>query len=49
VKITEALPKYESGKEVSDYNTAFKIETKSVSGGKLEISLSDKPVFIVEN
>ena len=46
VKITEAVPKYESGKEVTDYNTAFNAETKSVSGGKVTITLKDVPVFV---
>ncbi|MBI3753241.1 MAG: hypothetical protein HY266_04240 [Deltaproteobacteria bacterium] len=48
VKITEAVPKYESGKEVTDYNTAFNTETKSVSAGKITITLDDKPVFVEE-
>ena len=48
VKITEAVPKYESGKDVTDYNTAFNTETKSVSNGKITITLGDKPVFIEE-
>ncbi len=48
VKITEAIPKYESGKEVTDYNTAFNTETKSVSGGEVTVTLKDKPVFVEE-
>lgn len=46
VKITEAVPKYESGKEVTDYNTAFEIETKTVQNNKISITLEEKPVFI---
>lgn len=46
VKITEAVPKYESGKDVADYSTAFNTETKAVSGGKITITLGDKPVFV---
>jgi hypothetical protein len=46
VKITEAVPKYETGKDVSDYSTAFNTETKSASGGKITITLKDKPVFV---
>lgn len=46
VKITEAIPKYESGKEITDYNTAFNTETKSVSAGKITIILKDKPIFV---
>ncbi|MBU4070163.1 MAG: hypothetical protein KJ646_04235, partial [Nanoarchaeota archaeon] len=49
VKITEAVPKYESGKEVTDYNTAFNTETKTVSGGKVEIILGEIPVFVEGN
>lgn len=46
VKITEAVPKYESGKEVTDYNTAFNTETKTVNEGKINITLKDKPIFV---
>ena len=48
IKITESVPKYESGKDVTDYNTAFNTETKTVSGGKITITLKDKPVFVEE-
>ncbi|MBI3377973.1 MAG: hypothetical protein HY035_06200 [Nitrospirae bacterium] len=48
VKITEAIPKYESGKEVTDYNTAFNTETKSVAAGKITLTLKDKPMFVEE-
>lgn len=48
IKITEAVPKYESGKDVADYNTAFNTETKSVSSEKLTITLKNMPVFIKE-
>lgn len=48
VKITEAIPKYESGKEVIDYNTAFNAETKSVTKGKVNFTLIETPVFIEE-
>ena len=47
-KITEAIPKYESGKDVTDYNNAFNTETKSVGSGKITITLKDKPVFVEE-
>lgn len=46
VKITEAVPNYESGKEVANYNTAFKTETKQTNGGKLTITLSEIPIFV---
>lgn len=45
-KITEAVPKYLSGKEVIDYNTAFTIETKNVADGQVTILLGDSPVFV---
>ena len=48
VKITEAIPKYESGKDVTDYSIAFETETKTISGGKLTTTLSDVPVFVEE-
>lgn len=48
VKTTEAVPKYESGKDVADYSTAFNTETKSVSNGKISITLGEKPVFAEE-
>lgn len=44
--ITEAVPKFASGKDVTDYNTAFKTETKSVAGGQVTVTLGDSPVFV---
>ena len=46
VKITEALPKYESGAEVIDYATAFNTKTLLVSNGKVNLTLANKPVFV---
>ena len=48
IKITEATPKYEIGKEVVDYNTAFNTETADASNGKAIIILGESPVFIEE-
>lgn len=48
VTITEAVPKYESGKEVKDYNTAFNTETKSVINSKVSLTLGKSPLFIEE-
>lgn len=48
VQITEAVPKYETGKDVADYSTAFNTETKTTSNGKITITLGDKPVFVEE-
>jgi hypothetical protein len=44
LKITEAVPRYETGKEVTNYETAFNTETKKVNNGKL--TLKESPVFI---
>jgi len=48
VKITEAVPRYETGKDVVDYNKAFNVETKPAQGDKTTITLKDKPVFVEE-
>jgi hypothetical protein len=51
VKITEAIPKYESGKDVLNYDTAFS-EIKGVLMEsypmQLQFKLADKPVFVEE-
>lgn len=44
--VTEAIPKYESGKEVRDYNTSFNQKTIDVKNGKAAITLGQSPVFI---
>lgn len=49
VKITEAIPKYESGKEVADYGTAFNSYTQVSKDGKITLVLDDVPVFVEEN
>lgn len=49
VKITEAVPNYSSGKEVTSYNTAFKTETVGVENGKATIKIKDVPVFVEED
>lgn len=46
VKVTEAVPKYESGKEVEDYNAAFKTETKEVINGKINLVMRETQLFI---
>ena len=48
-KITESVPNYSSGKEVKDYATAFKAETKQIINNKLTIILNETPVFVEEN
>jgi hypothetical protein len=46
VKITEAVPKYKSGKEVTDYGAAFNSEAKAMDGSKITIALKETPVFV---
>jgi hypothetical protein len=46
VIITEAVPKFASGKDVTDYNTAFKTDTKSVINGQITIDIGESPVFV---
>jgi hypothetical protein len=46
VKVIEAVPKYESGKDMTDYSSAFNTETKSVKNDKLTITLGEIPLFI---
>jgi hypothetical protein len=49
VKITEAIPKYDSGKNVKDYNSAFVSGSASVAGGQATIALGQSPVYIEES
>jgi len=46
VRATEAVPKYESGKEVADYTTAFQTDTLVVTNGAAALTLGQRPVFI---
>lgn len=51
VKITEAVPRYESGKEVKDYNTAFReIRHDTMESYPLQIKfeLGENPVYAQE-
>jgi len=47
-KTTEAVPEYETGKDVKDYNTAFNTEIKTVTAGKVTVSAGKSPVFVEE-
>ena len=49
VKITEAVPNYSSGKDVTNYLTAFSNKIVSAESGKVIIKIKDVPVFIEEN
>jgi hypothetical protein len=48
VKIFEAVPKYKTGREVRNYDTAFKEITANVleSNSQLEFEIGDVPVFV---
>jgi hypothetical protein len=48
VKITEAVPKFKSGKDVKDYSKAFNTETVTVSKNKITVALGKIPLFIEE-
>jgi hypothetical protein len=47
--VTEAVPKFSSGAEVTDYNAAFRKDTLSVISGTVTVLLGENPVFIEEN
>ncbi len=49
VKITKAIPKYNTGKEVKNYNTAFETKTAAVSNGQLTLTLDEDPVYVEES
>lgn len=44
--VTEAIPKYETGKEVANYDAAFNKQTIDVKNGNATIALGKSPVFI---
>lgn len=46
VRIIEAVPNHELGKDVTDYNKAFKTGVREVKNGQISITLGDVPVFI---
>ena len=48
VNVVEAIPKYASGSEVTNYNSAFNTELKTAQSGKITVTLSDAPVFVSE-
>jgi hypothetical protein len=48
VNVVEAIPKYASGSEVTNYNSAFNTELKTAQSGKITVTLSDAPVFVGE-
>ncbi len=48
VIITDAVPVYSSGKEVTDYSNDFNVKIQPVSGAILNLLLDKIPVFIEE-
>lgn len=44
--VTDAIPKYESGKDMINYDLAFNKQTIDVKNGKATIELGKSPVFI---
>jgi GH35 family endo-1,4-beta-xylanase len=48
VIVTNAVPNETSGISITDYNTAFNIDTLSVSSGSVSFYLKESPVFIEE-
>lgn len=48
VKITKAVPEYESGKEIKDYSSAFTVEKITVADGKFSFAVADVPFFVEE-
>ncbi len=44
--VTEAVPKFATGVEVTDYATAFNTQTVMVSSGSVTLTLNENPVFI---
>jgi len=48
IKITEATPKYETGKEVTNYNSAFNETSSAVIGNSVKVEVGNAPVFIEE-
>jgi hypothetical protein len=48
VRITEAVPKFETGNEVIDYNNAFRTVEELPKNREITLTLKDIPLFIEE-
>ncbi|MDA3910283.1 MAG: T9SS type A sorting domain-containing protein, partial [Bacteroidales bacterium] len=48
VIITNTIPTDTSGIDITDYNTAFSIDTISISGGSVSFYLKESPVYVEE-
>ncbi|MBI3569752.1 MAG: hypothetical protein HY082_01420, partial [Gammaproteobacteria bacterium] len=44
--VTEAVPRFSSGAEVTDFNTAFNKGTLSIVNGTVTLTLGENPVFV---
>ena len=44
--LTEAVPIFASGEEVTDYNTAFRANILMVKNGTVSLNLRETPVFV---
>lgn len=45
-QVTEAVPKFSSGKDVTDYATAFNTQTVLASNNTVTLTLNENPVFV---
>ncbi|MHB8882378.1 MAG: hypothetical protein ACYC69_12825 [Thermodesulfovibrionales bacterium] len=46
VRVTETVPKFPAGRDMTDYATAFRTETASVSNGSATLTLGNNPVIV---
>ena len=44
--VTEVVPKFATGAEVTDYSSAFNTSTVALSGGSATLTLGDSPVLV---
>ena len=44
--VTEAVPRFSAGKDVTDYTTAFNTQTIAVSNNTATLILNENPVFV---
>ncbi len=48
IEMTMAVPGFECGNQVTDFNSAFVTDIKTVSNGNIRISLDENPVYVEE-
>ncbi len=46
IVVTEAVPGFSSGTQVTDYKTAFRTDTLAVTGGTVTLTVGENPVFV---